>query len=242
MSAASRHRHKDAAGYVLHGYPYQETSLILEVFTRDFGRVAMVAKGAKRPASALRAVLTPFQSLTLDWSGRSELKTLRGAEWRGAFRLLRGRALICGFYLNELLIKLLQRDDPHDALFVAYEDALAALNTGAEHAVTLRNFEKRLLSELGYALVLDREADGGSPLQPARRYHYLVERGPVAVNGTAATGLEVLGQTLMDMREDRYASPLTQQQAKALMRHVISHHLGHVPLHSRQLLIDLQDL
>ena len=104
--AAKSIRHRDQPGYVLHSYPYQETSLIVEVFTREFGRVAMVAKGAKRPHSPLRAALMPFHALTLDWSGRADLKTLRTAEWRGAFRLLTGRALICGFYLNELLLKL----------------------------------------------------------------------------------------------------------------------------------------
>lgn len=241
MSAASKHRHKDVAGYVLHSYAYQETSLIVEMFTREFGRVAMVAKGAKRPASALRAVLTPFHALTLDWSGRSELKTLRAAEWRGAFRLLHGRALICGFYLNELLMKLLHRDDPHDGLFDAYEETLSALHARGDHAAVLRRFEQRMLGELGYALVLDRDAESGLPLAPERRYSYVVERGPVPVNG-ASTGVELLGQTLIDMREDNYTSATTQQQAKTLMRHLIGHYLGHAQLHSRQLLIDLQDL
>ena len=245
MATSSGTRHKDQAGYVLHSYPYQETSLIVEVFTREFGRVAMVAKGAKRPHSPLRSVLMPFHALTLDWSGRSELKTLRTAEWRGAFRLLGGRALICGFYLNELLLKLLHRDDAHDALFNAYETTLQALLDGAPHAVVLRGFEKRLLGELGYALILDHEADTQQPLQPQRRYQYLIERGPVAVPGQSAahgSGLELLGQTLIDMRDDNYTSPVTQQQSKSLMRLLIGHHLGHQTLHSRQLLIDLQDL
>ncbi|HTE14448.1 MAG TPA: DNA repair protein RecO, partial [Burkholderiales bacterium] len=158
MASTKSSRHKEQPGYVLHSYPYQETSLIVEVFTREFGRVGMVAKGAKRPHSPLRSVLMPFHALTLDWSGRSDLKTLRTAEWRGAFRLLSGRALICGFYLNELLLKLLHRDDPHDALFGAYEQTLQALLNGADHALVLRCFEKRLLSELGYALILDCDA------------------------------------------------------------------------------------
>jgi DNA repair protein RecO (recombination protein O) len=238
-------RHKEQAGYVLHSYPYQETSLIVEVFTREFGRVAMVAKGAKRPHSALRSVLMPFHGLTLDWSGRSDLKTLRTAEWRGAFRLLSGRALICGFYLNELLLKLLQRDDPHDALFDAYEQTLRALLEGGDHAVALRCFEKRLLSELGYALMLDQDAETRQPLQAQRYYQYIIDRGPLAMaagqqgNGS---GLELLGQTLIDMNDDNYASSVTQQQSKSLMRLLIGHYLGSQTLHSRQLLIDLQDL
>lgn len=247
MAAVGKYRHKDVAGYVLHGYPYQETSLIVEMFTREFGRVAMVAKGAKRPASALRAVLTPFHSLTLDWSGRSELKTLRAAEWKGAFRLLRGRALICGFYLNELLMKLLHRDDPHDELFDVYDETLNALQTHSDHAATLRRFEIRLLGELGYALMLERDAESGEAVQAGCRYRYILERGPLRIDDTPPadggdTGLELTGQTLIDMREGRYSSSSTQQQAKTLMRHLIGHYLGHAPLHSRQLLIDLQDL
>jgi DNA repair protein RecO (recombination protein O) len=245
MSVTPSSRHKEQAGYVLHSYPYQETSLIVEVFTREFGRVGMVAKGAKRPHSALRSVLMPFHALTLDWSGRADLKTLRTAEWRGAFRLLGGRALICGFYLNELLLKLVHRDDPHDALFDAYEQTLHALRDGADQAIILRCFEKRLLSELGYALILDREADTGHALQAPRRYHYVINQGPVALDTHQqgnGSGLELLGQTLIDMNQDNYASPVTQQQSKSLMRLLIGHHLGSQTLHSRQLLIDLQDL
>jgi DNA repair protein RecO (recombination protein O) len=241
MSIAKGNRHKEQPGYVLHSYPSQETSLIVEVFTREFGRVAMVAKGAKRPHSPLRSVLMPFHALTMDWSGRSDLKTLRSAEWRGAFRLLSGRALICGFYLNELLLKLLHRDDPHDALFDAYEQTLRALLDGGDHAVVLRCFEKRLLSELGYALMLDRDAQTRQPLQAQRRYQYVIDRGPIAAD-SGQSGLELLGQTLLDMNQDNYASALTQQQSKSLMRLLIGHYLGNQTLHSRQLLIDLQDL
>ncbi len=245
MATPKSIRHKDEPAYVLHSYPYQETSLIVEVFTREFGRVAMVAKGAKRPQSPLRSVLMPFHGLTLDWSGRSDLKTLRMAEWRGAFRLLSGRALICGFYLNELLLKLLHRDDPHDALFDCYEQTLQALLDGGDLAVVLRCFEKRLLSELGYALMLDREADTEQPLHAQRRYQYLIDRGPVAVDAPPrenGSGLELLGQTLIDINDDNYSSPVTQQQSKSLMRLLIGHYLGHQTLHSRQLLIDLQSL
>lgn len=241
MASGKHPRHKDQAGYVLHSYPYQETSLIVEVFTREFGRVAMVAKGAKRPHSPLRSVLMPFHSLTLDWSGRAELKTLRTAEWRGAFRLLTGRALICGFYLNELLLKLLHRDDPHDALFDAYEQTLQSLLDGADQAIALRCFEKRLLSELGYALILDRDADTQQPLRADQHYLYIADRGPVAVE-TKQNGLELLGQTLIDMHNDNYVSPLTQQQSKGLMRRLIGHYMNNQALHSRQLLMDLQDL
>ena len=241
MTSTKSIRHKEQPGYVLHSYPYQETSLIVELYTREFGRIGVVAKGAKRPHSPLRSVLMPFHALTLDWSGKSELKTLRTAEWRGAFRMLQGRALICGFYLNELLLKLLHRDDPHDALFDAYEQTLQALLEGAEHAVVLRCFEKRLLSELGYALILDREADTQRPLEAQRKYQYIIDHGPVPAVAQQ-NGLELLGQTLIDMNNDCYQSAVTLQQSKTLMRMLIARYLGNQVLHSRQLLMDLQDL
>ena len=243
MSAPKNTRHKEQPGYVLHSYPYQETSLIVEMFTREFGRVGMVAKGAKRPHSPLRSVLMPFHAVTLDWSGKSDLKTLRTAEWRGVFRLLKGRALICGFYLNELLLKLLHRDDPHDTLFDVYEETLNALLDNNDHAAVLRCFEKRLLRELGYALILDHDTASQCPLDANRQYRYIIDRGPVPADvRQPGSGLELLGQTLIDMNNDHYTSHVTQQQGKSLMRALIGHYLGNQTLHSRQLLIDLQGL
>lgn len=244
MLSSKSVRHREKPGYVLHSYPYQETSLIVELFTREFGRIGVVAKGAKRAHSPLRSVLMPFHAVTLDWSGKSELKTLRSAEWRGAFRLLQGRALMCGFYLNELLLKLLHRDDPHDALFDTYEETLQALLTETDLAATLRRFEKRLLRELGYALILDHDTESQRALHPEGRYQYVIDRGPVAVSIGSEGGsrLELLGQTLIDMNNDCYSSAVTQQQSKVLMRTLIGHYLGNQTLHSRQLLIDLQDM
>src|SRR5882672_12398089 len=120
-------RHDDQPAYVLHTYPYRETSLIVESFVAPFGRVAMVARGAKRPRSELRGLLNAFQPLLLSWAGAAELKTLIRAEWRGGMPLPGGSALLCGFYLNELVLKLLAREDPHPALFYEYAAALRAL-------------------------------------------------------------------------------------------------------------------
>src|SRR6476659_1049899 len=159
-----RDRHDDEPAFVLHAYPYNETSVIVEAFTEAAGRVPMVAKGARRPRSELRGLLQAFQPLTLSWAGTGELKTLVKAEWRGGLPLPGGAALLCGFYLNELLLKLLPREDPHPGLFDAYEEALHALtreeSPGAQ-AVVLRRFELRLLAELGYAVALTKEADTG---------------------------------------------------------------------------------
>jgi len=235
-------QHDAQPAFVLHSYPFRETSLVVEAFTRDHGRVALVARGARRPKSAVRGVLLSFQPLLVSWSGRSELRTLIRAEWRGGYHPLRGQALICGFYVNELLLKLLQRDDPHEQLFSIYEDTLAALGAGADQPAVLRQFEIGLLRELGYAVILDHDVERGEPVVRERSYVYIVERGPVPAAGAPRNGVELSGQTLIDMQSGEFASAATQQQSKRLMRTLINHHLGNQVLHTRQLLRDLQEL
>jgi DNA repair protein RecO (recombination protein O) len=239
-----RTHHQDAEpGYVLHTYPFKETSLVVELFTRDFGRVGLMAKGARRPASPLRGTLMAFQPLLLSWSGKSELKVLHRAEWQGGHAQLAGLPLICGFYLNELLLKLMARDDPHPGLFAHYESALATLRAGELPAGVLRRFERRMLAELGYALQLTQDAHG-APVDPQRIYYYAMERGPVDVEegAPAAESPEITGRTLLDMARDEYPDAATLQQARGLMRHVISHYLAGKPLHTRQLLREMQQL
>ena len=243
MSSAEKTRQDNQPAFVLHNYPFRETSLVLEVFTRGFGRIALVARGARRPRSALRGVLLAFQPLLLSWAGKSELRTLHKAEWQGGVPQLKGSGLLCGFYVNELLLKLLPREDSHEELYSAYAAALRALAAGFDHSAVLRSFEKTLLKELGYALLLHAEADSGIAIDPARRYEYVVERGPVAPRGAPSeNGLKLSGQTLLDMERDDFTNPLTQQESKALMRMLLNHYLGDQVLHTRQLLRDLQQL
>ena len=243
MSSSDKARPDAQPAFVLHHYPFRETSLVIETFTRDFGRVALMARGARRPKSALRGVLLAFQPLLIGWSGKSELRTLHKAERQGGYLPLKGLSLICGFYLNELLLKLLPRDDPHDRLFATYQETLDALSMNGNHAVILRGFEKKLLRELGYALTLDLDVASGQPVAAERRYTYVIERGPVALDGVGRQNeVELSGQTLIDMQSDNYTSAVTQQQSKALMRMLINHYLGNQVLHTRSLLRDLQQL
>ena len=182
-------RRDDEPAFVLHAYPYRETSLIVEAFTPNYGRVAMVARGAKRPRSETRGLLQAFQPLTLSWAGTGELKTLMKAEWRGGMPLPGGSALLAGFYVNELLMKLLPREDAHPALFDEYAAVLAALTertVPAEQAAVLRRFEVRLLAELGYALALTRDVESGEPIAPQGRYHYVFDRGPMRIAANEA--------------------------------------------------------
>jgi DNA repair protein RecO (recombination protein O) len=243
MAERDRLRQDAQAAFVLHSYPYRETSLVVEIFARNAGRVALVARGARRPRSALRGVLLAFQPLLLSWAGKTELRTLHKAEWQGGLPQLKGAALLCGFYVNELMVKLLAREDPHEQLFDSYAHTLHALAAGADHATVLRRFEKRLLQELGYALTLDRDAVTGGDIDAGGAYRYQFERGPVPSDRAAReNGLELSGQTLLDMARDDYSNPRTMQQSKALMRLLINHYLGSQALNTRQLLKDLQQL
>lgn len=245
---AGRARHEGEPAFVLHSYPFRETSLIIEAFTRNYGRVALVARGARRPRSVLRGVLLAFQPLLLSWGGKAELRTLHKAEWQGGLPQLTGRGLLCGFYLNELMLKLLARDDAHENLFETYHATLSALSNGGDHAVTLRGFEQQFLKEAGYALTLEHDVMSGEAIRADCKYHYLLERGPVLAardgggGGEDGKRLELAGQTLLDMARDEYSSPVTQQQSKALMRMLINHCLGNQTLNTRQLLKDMQQL
>jgi DNA repair protein RecO (recombination protein O) len=236
---APSQRHDDVPAFVLHAWPYRETSLIVEAFSADHGRVAMVARGAKRPRSELRGLLQAFQPLLLSWYGQAELKTLARAEWRGGLPLPRGSALMCGFYLNELLLKLLAREDPHPRLYATYEATLAELTAGGEQAALLRRFELGLLTELGYAPMLAREADTGAPLDPTVEYHYAFDRGPRRAAGRGRGGVVVRGATLLALAEGRYPDAETAAQAKRLMREVLDHHLEQRGVESRRVIQDL---
>jgi DNA repair protein RecO (recombination protein O) len=228
-------------GFILHTYPFKETSVVAEVFTRGHGRVALIARGARRPASALRGLMQPFTPLLLSWFGKSDLKTLHAAEWQGGLIAPQGRALMCGFYLNELLLRLLARGDAHELLYARYVDTLDLLageTTDLERI--LRRFEKNLLAEIGYGATFDVDADSGTPIDPEARYVFQPERG--ALRSVGQPGCPVSGRTLLDLAADRFESQTTLAEAKALMRALINHTLGAKPLYTRQLLRELTDL
>ncbi|NMF89328.1 DNA repair protein RecO [Aromatoleum petrolei] len=229
-------------GFVLHSHPWRETSLIVEVFSRDHGRVALVAKGARRPMSALRGVIMAFQPLLLDWSGGGEVKTLVRAERSGGQPLLVGRALMCGYYLNELMVRLTAREDPHPVLFDAYARAIACLGRGEPQEPILRRFELALLRELGYGIGLAADGDSGAPLDPRADYLYIIERGPVPVPEGTGDVAATSGQTLLDMEHDDFSRPETLAQSKALLRMLINHYLGGQTLQSRRVLKELLEL
>lgn len=241
-SPASKQRIQDQLGFVLHSYPFRETSLIVEVFSRNHGRVPLVARGARRPRSALRGLLMGFQPLQLSWFGKHEVRTLHSAEWQGGQPLLQGTALLCGFYLNELLLNLMARDDPHESLFDYYQHTLMRLAQEPDLAAILRSFEKHLLQELGYALLLEHEAGSSRSIQRDTEYRYVLESGAVPETKAEGQGLPVNGKTLLDMAMDDYSDAETARQGKQLMRMLLDHHLAGKVLHTRELMRDLQKL
>jgi len=241
-----RQRFDEQPGFVIHTYAWRETSLIVETLTREHGRLPLMAKGARRPGSAVRGVLMAFQPLAVSWTGKSEVKTLTGAYWQGGQALLGGIGLLCGYYLNELLLRLLPREDPHPVLFDRYAQTIRALAEGGQTAPLLRSFELALLQELGYGLTLDVLAGTGEVVQPEGRYHFVAERGVLEAEGemgdSGATSPILSGRALLAMARDDFTDAETLSQAKGLMRRLLQHYLGGQQLESRRILIELQEL
>ena len=230
--------------WVLHSYPYRETSLIVEVFTRDHGRIALLARGARRPRAAIRGLLLAFQPLEIGWAGKGEVPTLMKAEWVGGQPLLGGEALFCGFYLNELLLNLLPREDAHPILFSRYGALLAHLagdQNSAEREADLRRFEKAMLQELGYGLTLSHDA-AGEPIAAELQYSYRIEEGAVPLAQGGGEPPLVLGQTLLDLDAEDFSRPRTRSEAKNLMRTLLAHYLNGNELVTRNIFKELQAL
>lgn len=233
MNAAHPARVDLVEGYVLHAMPFRETSLLVDIFTEQHGRLTLAARGARRPASSLRGVLLPFQRVSLSWYGRGEVRTLHKAEWLAMTPGLGGRALVCGLYLNELLVRLLPRDDPHPGLYRAYAAALDALPDAEPLDTVLRPFELTVLAELGYGIDLTHEAGGGAAVEAAGTYHYVPEHG-LARGGRR--GVAVAGASLLAMHAGDYSAETTRRDALRLLRAALGHYLGERPLLSRELL------
>jgi len=218
--------------YVLHSRSFRETSLIVETITREHGRVAVVARGAKSPRSRWRNMLQPFRPLLLGWNQKSDLGTLTDVDQVASPPPLQGQALYCGFYLNELLMRLLHRGDPHPEVFERYRQVLSELASEAPPQMLLRLFEKHLLEAIGYAMLLDREYGSGVEIQPQCWYDYQPQRGPVAVAGPAQG--RVSGGALLALHGESLQAKYLPE-LRVLMRKVIGYHLGDRPLASLSL-------
>ena len=221
--------------YILHHRPFRDTSVLLEVFSRDHGRVGLVARGARGPRSRLRGMLQPFRPLLLSWQLRGELGTLTGAEPgdMAATAPTGGDALLALYYSNELLLRLTARLDPHHELYGAYAGTVARLAAGEPVAPALRRFEKRLLDVLGYGLDLARDA-AGQPLEAASSYRYDPAHGLAACRPDLAGAM--LGASLLALADDELADARALNDARRLLRAALDAHLDGRPLKTRELL------
>lgn len=225
--------------YVLHGRAYQESSMLVEAFTRDHGRVGLVARGARGPRSRWRSVLQPFRPLLLSWNQRGDLGTLTAADQIASPPAAQGETIFCGLYINELLMRGLHRSDPHPELFENYRHMLGELLSSQQPEPILRGFEKQLLDALGFGLQLEYEHDTGVAVTAAAWYDYIPELGLVrrskvpATEGAAdsrlVSGAALLALQCNDIRQEH------QPELKRLMRRVLKHHLGDKPLLSHAL-------
>jgi DNA repair protein RecO (recombination protein O) len=234
--------------YILHARAYRETSQILEVFTAGHGRLTFVARGARRPKSALRGILNPFQSLRLSWSGRGEMQTLREAEPAGPLTNIDNAIVMSCFYINELILKLLERSDPHPDLFAHYTSLMMALQSGQPVEPLLRMFELQLLGEIGYAPNLNRDAATHAPVDADRVYEFVADYGVVEA-GVAAPAAPVFdhgvpvfapaasvfkGSSLLAISRQEFSDTEVMRDAKRLLREILNFHLGNRALHTRR--------
>ncbi len=247
-------RIQEEPAFVLHRYDWSESSLILETFTRHHGRVALVAKGAKRPTSNFRPVLLPLQPLHITYTGDAEIRTLKGAEWMGGHIMPQGESLLSGYYLNELLLRLLARDDPHPRLFDLYAQVVQVLASGHEGtmAPALRAFELLLLRDIGLLPQLNAQTLTLAPLQDHAAYSLVAEGGLRSHSPQDRTGLAGSVWQLLDASLDadspmsatlRVCAELPPEQRNALqgqLRALLHYHCGVHTLRTRQMMVDLQ--
>ena len=224
--------------YVLHARVYRESSLLLDIFSRQYGRLSLIAKGARKQRNNKRALLQPGRRVNLAWSLRRELGTLIQVEAVSEQPVPVVVALNM-FYMNELLVRLLHRNEPHPELFDSYCEALDNLAGTQDEQPVLRLFEKRLLQSLGYGLSLETDVDG-NPVQPDTQYQYLLERGPTLRAGARSAGIEISGRTLLALAGDNLQRPAAHRgetlgEARQLMRGALGRLLGGSPLRSRAL-------
>ncbi len=220
--------------YILHSRSYKESSLLIDLFTRDYGRVSVVAKGAKKKKRSSSGVLQPFTPILVSWIGKTELHTLTNVELNGVFKYLYGTNLLCGYYINELILRFLHKEDPHETLYNAYSEVISNLKSEKNIEPVLRQFECVLFQELGYGLNLTIDAETGKKIDPGKTYYFEIEQGPVLEKLTDNSVL-VSGETLLSLDTKKLIGKKTLSESKKLMRCIINYYLAGKPLKTHQL-------
>jgi DNA repair protein RecO (recombination protein O) len=227
--------------FLLHHYPWRDSSRILELLTRSQGRVSVFARAARRGGSALPAALQPFAEFLVSWTARGEAGQLTGAERVRAAARIESDRLMSAFYANELLVKLLPRHDPHPALYDAYAALLGRLaDPACRPARSLRLFEKRLLEELGWGLSLEAEAGSGLPLEAARCYRYRIDGGPELLDGVAEGSLVFSGGSLLSLAREEIEDERSLADARRLLKAALDQALDGRPLRTREVMIAMR--
>lgn len=221
--------------FILHQRPYRESSLLLDVFSREHGRIGLVGKGGRRSKKNAQALYQSYRNLNISWSGRGALGTLTEIEAEGVGFDLQGEVMIAAFYLNELLLRLLHQHESHPELFDAYLISLTRLAHGESVLITLRYFEKQLLDALGYGLVLDHEVESGEPIDSGKDYFYMINRGPCSRKPEDSAYVKIAGSTLLDLHNEIFDEHSRLDEVKQLMRLTLNNYLDGKPLASREL-------
>jgi DNA repair protein RecO (recombination protein O) len=219
-----------APAYLLHQYSWRETSRILEVWSRTHGRLGLVARGVRRAGSPYRSLLQPFYPLLVSWSQRGELGTLVGVEAVGGGGTLHGRRLMAGFYLNELILRLLPRQDAQPYLYDAYAHTLQQLAGTEASAPALRVFEKHLLASLGYGLNLDHAVTADAPIRSGQDYVYDLDSGPIPASSGRRGGIMISGRALLALQREQLEDVEDLKAVKRLLSAALRRHLGDQPL------------
>lgn len=235
---SSQRRVQQQPGYVLHQRPFRDSSQILDIVTRDYGKIAVVARGSRGSKSRLAGVLRPFLPLRVSWVSKSELGTLTGAESVGRPAGMTGDTMLSAYYINELLINFLQKYDPQPEIYALYETVLQSLVGRSDVAASLRSFEMEFLSLLGYAVNLNHEFGSTETLLAEQYYEYRMEQGPVAVQRSEGP-LVFSGALLSGVAEQRFDDADVLRVANRLMHDIIRFHLGGKELKSRKVLMEL---
>jgi len=219
--------------YLLQRRPYSESSLLVDLFTREHGRIAAIAKGARRLKSRFRGALQPFQELVVQYTGKGEVRTVTLAEPVIAQKNLDRERLLCGYYMSELVIRMLHRFDPHEALYDAYKEAIQLIRSGQESQQLLRQFEKKLLEEIGYGLHLEQEPGTGRAIERGVLYRYRPGFGPERYDGAPGDGVILHGDSLLALSAGDDLDAKSKVELKKLTRVALSAHMNGKAIHSR---------
>ena len=226
--------------FILHQRVFRESSLLLDIISRDHGRISLVAKGVRKQKRSQAGLLQIYQPLLLSWQGRRDLQTLTAAETNGPAYLLRAESALCGLYINELMMKLLPLGESESNLYMDYQKALFGLQEALQNEITLRLFEKQLLSHLGYGLVLDQDVETGEPIDEEKDYFYVADEGLYRWQSGQERN-RISGRSLQHLVKEQDFDEKSLNEIKQLMRMVIHFYLGDKPLRSRELFSQLHD-